>query len=115
MSASSPAKTLYGAALVGGRWNSPGREVIYCADSFALAVLEMLVKLGRAALPTNYVCGTLRMSEGLIEDLDAERLPGWDHLHDLSGPRAYGDRWLDERRTAVLRVPSVYRASTGTC
>jgi hypothetical protein len=40
-----------------------GREVIYTADSFALSMLEMLVKLGRAAPPTNYVYGALRISE----------------------------------------------------
>jgi RES domain-containing protein len=96
-----------GAARVGGRWNSPGREVVHASDSFALAMLEMLVKLGRSALPTNYVYGAIRIGGRLIEDLDPARVPGWDRLDDLTAPRAYGDRWLEERRTAVLRVPSV--------
>ncbi len=32
-----------GARLVGGRWNSPGKAVIYAAETFAGAVLEVLV------------------------------------------------------------------------
>lgn len=31
-----------GAALVGGRWNSPGRPVIYGSLSYSCAMLEML-------------------------------------------------------------------------
>jgi RES domain-containing protein len=34
-----------GAKLVGGRWNSPGRTVVYMAESMALAVLENLVRV----------------------------------------------------------------------
>lgn len=32
-----------GAATFGGRWNSPGRRVIYAAETFAGAMLEVLV------------------------------------------------------------------------
>ena len=31
-----------GARLRGARWNSPGRPVIYAADSFAGSILEVL-------------------------------------------------------------------------
>ena len=31
-----------GARLHGARWNSPGRTVVYAADSFAGALLEIL-------------------------------------------------------------------------
>ena len=34
-----------GARLFGGRWNSPGRPMIYTAASPSLAVLEVLVHL----------------------------------------------------------------------
>ena len=31
-----------GAALLGGRWNSPGRRVIYAAETYSGTMLEML-------------------------------------------------------------------------
>ena len=36
-----------GARLVGGRWTSRGRAVVYMAESVALAVLENLVHMSR--------------------------------------------------------------------
>ena len=36
-----------GARRAGGRWNSPGRTVVYMAESVALAVLENLVHMSR--------------------------------------------------------------------
>jgi hypothetical protein len=44
-----------GARRVGGRWNSPGRPVVYMAQSVALAVLENLVHMSRQDYPTGYV------------------------------------------------------------
>jgi hypothetical protein len=44
-----------GARRVGGRWNSPGRSVVYMAQSVALAVLENLVHMSRQDYPTGYV------------------------------------------------------------
>ena len=36
----------------------------------------------------------------------AADLPGWDSA-SMEASRAFGDRWFDERRSAVLLVPSV--------
>ena len=44
-----------GARRVGGRWNSPGRCVVYMAQSVSLAVLENLVHMGREDFPVGYV------------------------------------------------------------
>lgn len=46
-----------GARRFGGRWNSPGRPVVYFADHPALAVLEVIVHLDVAPddLPDDYV------------------------------------------------------------
>jgi RES domain-containing protein len=44
-----------GARRVGGRRNSPGRPVVYMAQSVALAVLENLVHMSRQDYPTGYV------------------------------------------------------------
>ena len=45
----------YGAMLAGGRWNSPGRAVVYLAESVSLAVLENLVHMTREDFPRGYV------------------------------------------------------------
>ena len=51
-----------GAKLVGGRWNSPGRAVVYMAESVALAVIENLVHMSRQDFPTGYVCKLIQTS-----------------------------------------------------
>ena len=40
-----------GAKLNGGRWNSPGRPVIYAAETFAGGLLEALVHANLGRVP----------------------------------------------------------------
>ncbi|MBN3506430.1 RES family NAD+ phosphorylase [Burkholderia cenocepacia] len=97
-----------GAMLVGGRFNSPGRPVIYAALTFAGAMLEVLVhaRIGKVPKTHGWVEGTV--PDGVaVERHTTESLPaGWD----ASAPqvaRRFGDAWLTEARTAILVVPSV--------
>ena len=88
-----------GARLFGGRWNSPGRPVVYLADHPALAALEVLVHLDlpHDLLPDDYVLLRAELPNEppeLVGDLPAD-------------PRTAGDAWLAARGKAVLRVPSV--------
>ena len=88
-----------GARLYGGRWNSPGRPVVYAAEAAALAVLEVRIHLDLdwSLLPADYVLMAIDLSSLAIESL--EEAP--------DDPVAYGDVWLESRRSAVLGVPSV--------
>ena len=43
-----------GAGRHGGRWNSPGRAVIYAGSSYAICALEILVRSGRQAPPRGH-------------------------------------------------------------
>ncbi len=96
-----------GAARAGGRWNSPGRPVIYAADSFAGSLLEILVhSLRPRTLPGPHHCARADIPDELIEHLDPAELPGWES-RDTADARAFGDRWLVEARTAVLTVPAL--------
>ena len=52
-----------GARKVGGRWNSPGRAVVYMAQSVAFAVLENLVHMSRRDYPTGYVIVEARVPD----------------------------------------------------
>lgn len=104
-----PVWTGTGAMLVGGRFNSPGRPVIYGALTFAGAMLEVLVHARIGKVPRHQVCVAADVPEGVsIERVESAALPaGWD-AHDAPGiARAFGDRWLEEGRTAILLVPSV--------
>jgi RES domain-containing protein len=96
-----------GARLAGGRWNSPGRPAIYAAETFAGAVLEVLVHANVGRLPRTH-----RWIEITIPDVVETETAGWKTLRgwdaeDLDAARAFGDRWLEEARTAVLLVPSM--------
>ncbi len=96
-----------GAMLKGARWNSPGKPVIYAVQTYAGAVLEILVHANLSFLPKNLASITIRIPDDLpLETLSPTALPGWD-AEDLLASRAFGDRWLEELRTAVLLVPSV--------
>lgn len=96
-----------GAALYGARWNSPGRRVIYAAETYAGALIEKLVhtNIGRVPKHQKYV-EILIPADVAIEEVDPNQVVGWDAADQLAS-RAFGDRWCDSQRTAVLIVPSV--------
>jgi RES domain-containing protein len=87
-----------GARLYGGRWNSPGRPLIYSAETAALAVLEVRVHLDLAwdILPDDYVLVAINLLSIPIEELTG--LP--------KKTVEVGDSWLASRRSALLKVPS---------
>jgi RES domain-containing protein len=87
-----------GARLYGGRWNSPGRALVYAASTAALAVLEVRVHLDLPPelLPDDYVLVTID-----VNDLPVEEVVG-----TMAVPQDFGDAWIREQRTPILRVPS---------
>jgi len=100
-----------GAALVGGRWSSPGRPVIYGSLSYACAMLEILAHASIGRIPTTQRFAQVDVPRGVsVERCGADALPtGWD-ADGSSAARAFGDRWLGEGRSAILVVPSVVAA-----
>jgi len=96
-----------GASRYGGRWNSRGRPVIYAADSFAGALLEILAHALRPrTLPGPHHAVRIDIPADLIEVLKPGDLRGWDD-RDSQEARRFGDGWLDEGRRPVLSVPAV--------
>lgn len=95
-----------GAALVGGRWNPIGAPAIYAAETYALALLEVLLhaQIGRPPPRSRFVEIEIPSRVSVEEVTDAPA--GWDHP-DYSASQAFGARWIAERRGAVLLVPSV--------
>ncbi|WP_321801985.1 RES family NAD+ phosphorylase [Burkholderia sp. BCC1988] len=97
-----------GAMLIGGRFNSPGRPVIYAASTFAGAMLEVLVhaRIGKVPKTHGWVEATVP-DDVSVERHTAETLPrGWGAAA-LQAARQFGDEWMAESRTALLIVPSV--------
>ena len=97
-----------GAAMVGGRWNSPGRPAIYGSLSYACAMLEILVHANIGRVPATHAYMVAEIPDSIsVERHEAKSLPdGWDG-DDPSIARRFGDQWLQEARSAVLVVPSV--------
>ena len=96
-----------GAELFGGRWNSRGTAMIYTAATTSLAALEMLVHLDEDGIKSDYVTVEFRFAASLVEVVPPNRLP--KRWWARTGPiecHAFGDRWVREGRSAVLRVPS---------
>jgi RES domain-containing protein len=96
-----------GAMRVGARWSSPGRPVIYAADSFAGTILELLVHaLKPRTLPGSHHAIRIDIPEDLVERAEEGELAGWE-LRDSGVARDYGDDWLASRRSAVLVAPAL--------
>lgn len=93
-----------------GRWNSRGIPVVYTAENRSLAILETLVNFEgteRSRLPP-CVLFEARFVARLVEAVVPAMLPpGWDAYPATPATRQFGDRWVAELRTAVLRVPGV--------
>ena len=64
-----------GASIAGARWNSKGTEVIYVAQSRALAMAEVVVHLTLATLPKDFMMLTISIPESVsIEVINIEKL-----------------------------------------
>jgi RES domain-containing protein len=102
-----PVYSADGARLVGGRWSSPGRPIIYAAEHYATALLEILVHAGRIHLPGAYHAARIEIpAEVSVEYFDAAAFPGWER-EGSDVARDFGDEWAARRRSAILAVPSV--------
>ena len=95
-----------GAMLKGGRWNSIGTAVIYAAQTFAGAMLEILVHANASRPPKKHQLVRITIPEDVaIEKIEASALPGRD-APDCLASKAFGDQWVKDMRTAVLIVPA---------
>ena len=93
--------------LYGGRWNSPGKRVIYAAETYSGALLEVLVHRNGLRPPKHHqVVRILIPDDVSTETVALGGVPGWDD-EDNRALRLFGDAWIDQKRTLLLRVPSV--------
>lgn len=100
-----------GAKATGGRWNSQGKALLYCASSMALATLESVVHLSAGGLPLNRYLVELDIPDEVWkkrQQLSLHSAPiGWDALPAGMVSVQTGDAWLASQASAVLAVPSI--------
>jgi len=100
-----------GNRVVGARWNSPGRGVVYTSAHLSLAILETYVHLAPAQRETLAEFEAVRIS--VPDDAGATRVStdAFNALLSTSDPesacRAVGDRWLAAAADLMLVAPSV--------
>ena len=98
-----------GAKITGGRWNSKGTPLVYCATSIALATLETVHYQRSGGLPFNRYLVRVDLPDALWHARQLlDPLPGgWDAIPAGLASRKAGDAWIRSRATALLLVPSV--------
>lgn len=96
-----------GARRYGGRWNSPGRRVVYTSSTISLVVLEVLVHLEQRAFLPAYSLLRVQLDESQLRRLPVTKLPkNWRNDPAPSALQAIGDQWLSEGKSLALAVPS---------
>lgn len=99
-----------GASIAGGRWNRVQTPAVYCAESRALTILEMLVHLRKINLfPEDRLIFTLVIPDDQILRVEGSDLPdGWNRIPEssMSAKDLFQDLCVTPDRLAMM-VPSV--------
>ena len=97
-----------GAAKSNNRWNSKGTEIIYTAESRALAIAEVAVHLTIATLPKDYTMITIDVPDDIsLKIIEVKKLPeNWNNNPSNSKTKKIGDNFIDAMEICVIKVPS---------
>lgn len=97
-----------GARLFGGRWNPPGLRATYLSGARSLAALEVLVHQSDRIPVGLFYFFEVRFPEALVSTITANELGAqWRSYPPRAPTVALGREWILQKRSAVLRVPSV--------
>ena len=92
----------------GGRWNSHGVRVVYVSEHQSTAALEVFVNRVPFILDEKYKAFYLEWPDRLTKIFPATKLPAnWKRSPPPPEAKGIGDRWVREKRSAVLALPSV--------
>ena len=97
-----------GAAKYGNRWNTKGVEIIYTAQSRALAMAEVLVHLSLETLPSDFQMIQIEIPDSIkIESLSIRQLQtNWNSFPASVVTQQLGDAFIENNKNLVLKVPS---------
>lgn len=95
-----------GAATFGGRWNKKGTPVLYTGENKEIALLETIVHTPPMFIPQLSIL-TMEIPSNSITELNIGDLPA--NWYDYPAPTILSEiaeRWITERKTIALKVPS---------
>jgi RES domain-containing protein len=97
------------AGVTGGRWNATGTPVVYCADSIALAQLEVMGHMRLASLTQQRFLVRVDIPDQVWSGREELNPPpeGWDANPAGAASIHAGEAWITGARSALLVVPSV--------
>lgn len=97
-----------GASKSGNRWNSKGVEIIYCANSRALAMAEVSVHLSLVTLPKDFIMLEVNIPRSIaIQILNKKTLSeNWNDFPHINITQKLGDDFIYSNKNCVLKVPS---------
>lgn len=83
--------------------------MVYCADSLSLATLEVMANIDDyGLLEKSFSYVPVDIPRECIEFFSIGNLPkNWDTIVPNEASMHFGDTWIAQRRSVVLRVPSV--------
>lgn len=100
-----------GAKITGGRWNSVGIPVLYCAETPSLACLETLVHLGSSDLPLLRYLVAIDIPDRIWKArviVETKMLPtNWKACPPKKSCMDFGNAWLKSENSVVMSLPSV--------
>ncbi len=80
--------------------------MIYAAENFSGAMLEVLVHANLGRIPRTHSVVRIEIPDGLLETVETSAVPGWAESNLLAS-RRFGDLWLRQVRSAALLVPGM--------
>jgi RES domain-containing protein len=100
--------TTLNASGANGRWAAAGRPVLYCAENIPLAFLENMVRRQGVGFNQDFKIVCIEIPDDLLISSVEERNldPEWRHPYDYSHCQPIGNKWFDDLRMPVLKVPS---------
>jgi len=91
----------------GGRWNSPCVHIVYVSEHQSTAALEVFANRVPFILGEKYKAFHLQWPDSFTEIFPVKKLPvTWRISPPPPETKEIGDRWVQERRSTVLALPS---------
>ena len=90
------------------RWNPKDINIVYTVSTRALACLENAVHLDQVGLTRSFDLITINCPTGIkIKTIRLDDLPeNWSDYDQMYFTQSIGGRWISEKQTAILKVPS---------